>query len=225
MTTPTVVIIDDEEEMLQLERLTLELLPSHVEPYRSAEEALGAMRRKPPDVIVTDIMLPGMSGTELLAALRNEPTTRHIPVVLVTARGELAERVLGLELGAADYIAKPFYPAELRARVAAALRTKTLESALREERIELAQAAYTDALTGAANRRAFEEALEAATSFAARTRKPLSLLYVDLDRFKVLNDTLATKRVTARSNASPARCWRRCAAPIRSRASAVTSSP
>lgn len=190
MNAPTVVIIDDEDEMLQLERLTLEALPSRVESYRSAEEALGAVRRNPPDVIVTDIMLPGMSGTELLATLRAEPTTRHVPVVLVTARGEVSERVLGLELGAADYIAKPFYPAELRARVAAALRTKTLATEVREERVELAQAAYTDALTGAANRRAFEESLEAALSFAARTRRPLSLIYLDLDMFKALNDTL-----------------------------------
>ncbi|TAM85553.1 diguanylate cyclase [bacterium] len=190
MIAPTVVIIDDEDEMLQLERLTLEVLPSRVEAYRSAEEALGAMRRNPPDVVVTDVMLPGMSGTELLAALRAEPTTRHVPVVLVTARGEVSERVLGLELGAADYIAKPFYPAELRARVAAALRTKALESELREEHVELAQAAYTDALTGVANLRAFEDALEAAVAFAARTYRPLSLLYIDLDSFKILNDSL-----------------------------------
>ncbi|TAM59176.1 diguanylate cyclase [bacterium] len=190
MNAPTIVIIDDEDEMLQLERLTLEALPSRVHAYRSAEEALGAMRRNPPDVIVTDVMLPGMSGTELLAALRAEPTTRHVPVVLVTARGAVSERVLGLDLGAADYIAKPFYPAELRARVAAALRAKALESELREEHVELAQAAYTDALTGAANRRAFEDALEAAVAFSARTLRPLSLLYIDLDRFKDLNDSL-----------------------------------
>jgi len=189
MNAPTVVIIDDEDEMLQLERLTLEALPSRVETYRSAEDALGAMRRNPPDVVVADVMLPGMSGTELLAALRAEPTTRHVPVVLVTARGELSERVLGLELGAADYIAKPFYPAELRARVAAALRTKTLEMEMREERVELAQAAYTDALTGVANRRAFDDALEAAVAFAARTRRSLSLLYIDVDSFKQLNDS------------------------------------
>ncbi|HVA36290.1 MAG TPA: diguanylate cyclase [Candidatus Dormibacteraeota bacterium] len=185
---PVVVVIDDEDEMLQLERLTLEALPSRVFAYRDAEEALGAMRSNPPDVIVTDVMLPGMSGTELIAALRAEPRTRHVPVVLVTARGEVTERVLGLELGAADYIAKPFYPAELRARVAAALRGKALEPQLRAERVELAQAAYTDALTGAANRRAFEDALEAAVAFASRTRRPLSLLYVDLDAFKELND-------------------------------------
>ena len=190
MNAPTIIIVDDEDEMLQLERLTLEALPSRVEAYRSAEDALGAIRRNPPDVIVTDVMLPGMSGTELLAALRAEPTTRHVPVVLVTARGEVSERVLGLELGAADYIAKPFYPAELRARVAAALRTKALESELREEHVELAHAAYTDALTGVANRRAFEDALEAAIAFAARTVRPLSLLYVDLDSFKSLNDSL-----------------------------------
>ena len=90
--------------------------------FGSGRDALVARGQSPPDLVVLDVMLPGMDGMQVCQALRAEATTAAVPILMLTANGEEADRVRGLELGADDYVTKPFSPKELVARVAALLR-------------------------------------------------------------------------------------------------------
>jgi two-component system phosphate regulon response regulator PhoB len=117
-----VLVVDDEPDLLELVRYNLEKEGFRVDTARDAEEGLAALRRATPAAIVLDLMLPGSSGLEVLKRLRASPQTSGIPVIILTAKGAEADRVVGLELGADDYVVKPFSPRELVARVRAVLR-------------------------------------------------------------------------------------------------------
>ncbi len=118
----TIVVIEDEEDILELVAYNLTREGYQVQGFISGEEALPSLRSRNPDCIVLDLMLPGMDGLELCKTIRNTPETRHVPIVMLTAKGEEADIVTGLELGADDYIVKPFSPRILLARVRAVLR-------------------------------------------------------------------------------------------------------
>jgi DNA-binding response OmpR family regulator len=90
----------------------------------SGSEVMDHLRRHPADLVILDVMLPGMDGMALCRALRRDTSTSHLPVIMLTARGEEADRIAGLELGADDYVTKPFSPRELVARVGARLRRR-----------------------------------------------------------------------------------------------------
>jgi len=119
-----VLIVEDEEDIAEGLRYNLEREGLPVVLAESGEKGLAAAldRSNPPCLILLDLMLPGMSGTELCRRLRREPQTRRMPVIILTARGSESERVAGLELGADDYVTKPFSVRELIARVRAVLR-------------------------------------------------------------------------------------------------------
>ncbi|MEY2478351.1 MAG: two-component system, cell cycle response regulator [Actinomycetota bacterium] len=154
------------------------------------EDALRACREAAPDVILLDVEMPKMDGHRLLAELRSHEATEHIPVVFLTARATTEDVVEGLRLGAHDYLRKPFEPAELLARVSAALRVKRLQDELRIRNTELEAASRTDALTGLPNRRHLQEQLAAAASAASRHGHSVAVLMVDVDHFKRVNDRL-----------------------------------
>jgi PleD family two-component response regulator len=154
------------------------------------EDALRAIRDETPDVVLLDVEMPKMSGHAVLAELRSNPATAHIPVVFLTARATTADVVEGLRLGAHDYLRKPFEPAELLARVSAALRVKRLQDELRIRNIELEASSRTDALTGLPNRRHLQEQLAAAASASRRHGGSVAVLMVDVDHFKRVNDRL-----------------------------------
>jgi DNA-binding response OmpR family regulator len=92
------------------------------EIYRDGARALSHLRTNPPDLVVLDLMLPGMDGLEICRLLRADPATKYLPVIMLTAKGEETDRILGLEMGADDYLTKPFSPKELMARIKAVLR-------------------------------------------------------------------------------------------------------
>ena len=119
-----ILVVDDEEDLLELVRYTLAKEGHRVQGVTSGEEALKAVRRQAPDLIVLDWMLPAVDGLEICRRLKSDPKTRDIPVVMLTAKGEESDMVKGLERGADDYIAKPFSPRVLAARVKALLRRK-----------------------------------------------------------------------------------------------------
>ncbi len=119
---PTVLIVDDEADVVDLVRYKLRGAGFDVLTAATGLEALGTARRHRPDVIVLDLMLPEMSGEEVCRELKKEPDTATIPVLMLTAKGQPAERIAGLEIGADDYITKPFSPRELVLRVEAVLR-------------------------------------------------------------------------------------------------------
>jgi two-component system, cell cycle response regulator len=153
------------------------------------EDALRSVSRTRPDLILLDVEMPNLDGHGMLAKLREDPSTDDIPVVFLTARSSTEDVVEGLRLGAHDYLRKPFEPAELLARVTAALRVKALQDELRQRNDELTAMSRTDALTGLPNRRALAGYLEEVCSLARRVGKQAALLMVDVDHFKQVNDT------------------------------------
>lgn len=117
-----VLVVDDEPDISALVSYHLAREGYRVQTAADGEEALEAMEREPPDLVVLDLMLPGVSGLEVLRELRGRAEWRGLPVILLTARREEEERVEGLRLGADDYVPKPFSPRELVLRVGAVLR-------------------------------------------------------------------------------------------------------
>lgn len=121
----TVLVVEDELPIQELLVYTLEQAGFTVIAVTSAEQALPEVRRELPAVILLDLMLPGISGIEFAKRLRSEPRTRDLPLIMVTARAEEADRVRGLDLGADDYVTKPFSPKELVSRIRAVLRRRS----------------------------------------------------------------------------------------------------
>lgn len=117
-----ILVIDDEKDLIELVRYNLEKEGYAVIGAADGEAGLGLAGREKPDLVVIDLMLPGMDGLEVCRRLRQEPLTAQIPVLMLTARSSEADRIIGLELGADDYMTKPFSPRELAARVKAILR-------------------------------------------------------------------------------------------------------
>lgn len=122
MTKPLVLIVEDEEPIIALLRYNLEREGFRTDAARDGEEALMKVEETRPDLVILDWMLPYLSGVEVCRQIRRHPKSRDLPIIILTARGEEADRVRGLEAGADDYVPKPFSPAELAARVRAVLR-------------------------------------------------------------------------------------------------------
>jgi DNA-binding response OmpR family regulator len=116
-----ILIADDDEDILELVRLRLTRSGYDTVLARNGAEALEAARERQPDVALLDVSMPAMNGYEVSAALKSDPLTKHIPVILLTARAQTADVTKGFEAGADDYITKPFSPQALQIRVAAAL--------------------------------------------------------------------------------------------------------
>jgi two-component system phosphate regulon response regulator PhoB len=122
-----ILVVEDEREIQELVRYNLAKVGYSISCTSSGEDALNAVRSELPDLVVLDLMLPGLDGLEVCKALKNDPAARDVPIVMLTARGEEADIVTGLELGADDYITKPFSPRVLIARIRAVLRRRTAE--------------------------------------------------------------------------------------------------
>lgn len=129
MSKARVLVVEDEEDILELVRYNLDKEGYRVETVTSGEDAMRTARLNPPDLVVLDLMLPGIDGLEVCRLLKNNPQTSSVPIVMLTAKGEEADVVAGLELGADDYITKPFSPRVLVARVRAVLRRRTAAGA------------------------------------------------------------------------------------------------
>jgi len=117
-----ILVVDDEEDLLELVRYNLQKDGYRVECVGTGEDALKSARREPPELIVLDIMLPSVDGLEVCRRLKADAKTRDVPIIMLTARSEEGDMISGLERGADDYIAKPFSPRVLGARVRALLR-------------------------------------------------------------------------------------------------------
>ena len=122
-----ILVVDDEEDILELVRFNLSKEGYQVICAATGERAVEIARSELPDLVVLDLMLPGMDGLEAAKFLKNDPETQNIPIIMLTAKGEESDVVTGLELGADDYVTKPFSPRILMARVKAVLRRKLTE--------------------------------------------------------------------------------------------------
>jgi len=123
-----ILVIDDEPDLRELVRINLDQAGYSVDTVSTGREALHALRHSPPDLVVLDLMLPDVSGTELCRKIRSDPALAEIPVIMLTAKAAEVDRVVGFELGADDYVTKPFSPRELSLRIAAVLRRRFADS-------------------------------------------------------------------------------------------------
>lgn len=137
MTRERIVVVEDESDIAEVLRYNLAKEGFDVDVQSRGDTALENLRKQPPALVLLDLMLPGLDGLEIMRMLRREPSTRKLPVMMITAKGEDVDRIVGLELGADDYITKPFSPREVVLRVKGLLRrlegasepeTETLEA-------------------------------------------------------------------------------------------------
>jgi diguanylate cyclase (GGDEF)-like protein len=182
VTTACVLAVDDSPEVHALLGVRLKPEGLRLVSATSYDQGLALAMQLQPDLILLDVDMPEHSGLDLCRRLKQDPKTASIPVIFLTGSNDIDTKVHGFDLGAVDYVTKPFHPAELRARVRAALRMKRAQDMLTEK-------AQVDALTGLRNRAHMDERLAAEVSGCARTGNPLSLIMIDLDHFKKLNDT------------------------------------
>jgi phosphate regulon transcriptional regulator PhoB len=122
MTTPTILVIEDEPDIRKLVNYNLSQERYKVLEAEDGEQALKLLQRTRPNLVILDLMLPGMSGMDLCKVLRDRHDTAQLPILMLTAKAGEADKVIGLEMGADDYLAKPFSPREMVARVRAILR-------------------------------------------------------------------------------------------------------
>jgi len=177
---PRLLVVDDQPANVQA--LYQVFAPDHqVLVASNGLQAERLCRDKRPDLVLLDILMPGMDGYEVCARLKADPETKDIPVIFVTGESDEAAETRGLDVGAVDFITKPINPRIVRARVRTHITLKQQSDRLR-------QIALIDGLTGANNRRRFDEALATEVARAARNARALSLLMLDVDHFKRFND-------------------------------------
>jgi two-component system phosphate regulon response regulator PhoB len=128
MSRERILVVDDEEDLLELVNYNLSREGFRVECVATGEAALAAARKNLPDLIVLDLLLPSVDGLEICRRLKADEKTKHIPIIMLTAKSEESDMVTGLELGADDYMTKPFSPRVLLARVRAILRRKAKQA-------------------------------------------------------------------------------------------------
>jgi predicted signal transduction protein with EAL and GGDEF domain len=177
----TIMMVDDEP-------LTLEVLQVFLEEvgYRNfisindSRQALPLLAETQPDVVLLDLVMPHVSGFDILNKLRSKPAFKYLPVIVLTSSTDADTKLKALEFGANDFLAKPVDPSELVLRLRNTLAAKVYQDSL----------AYFDGLTGLPNRKLFMQRTDAAVRHALNTQKVCAILYVDVDRFNELNDSL-----------------------------------
>ncbi|HEX3855239.1 MAG TPA: diguanylate cyclase [Polyangiaceae bacterium] len=189
------LLIDDSEAQSSQITQSLERLGYSVRRASSGTEGLRLAREEIPDLVLLDVVMADIDGFAVCRWLKMNAETREIPVIMLTVRTAVADRIAGLNIGADDYLPKPFDDQELEARIFAALRVKATHSDLRvrnqqlESMLRSVEAlAITDALTGLFNRRRFADVLKREFAVTRRYRNTLGCLLVDLDHFKQIND-------------------------------------
>ncbi len=189
------LLVEDSASQGSQTKTELEHLGYEVRWVKSGIEALKWARQEPPDLIVLDVVMDDIDGFAVCRWLKLHNSTRDIPIIMLTVRSEIDDRVHGLQVGADDYLPKPFSERELEARIFAALRSKTSHAELAERNRQLESMlhhveslAITDPLTGLYNRRRFGDVLRREVAVTRRYKNNLALLMIDLDHFKIVND-------------------------------------
>jgi two-component system cell cycle response regulator len=184
-----ILIIDDSRLIAHVAKTILTKRGHEVILANDGLAGLQAAKSEQPDIILLDLIMPVMDGYQVCMGLKKEYSTREIPVIMLTSKAEPADKVKGLELGALDYVTKPFDEGELVARVNTQLRLKELYEALQEKNLQLQEQANRDGLTGLYNHRYFHEQLSQDFLRAKRYHESLSCIFLDIDYFKKFNDT------------------------------------
>lgn len=179
---PTLLLVDDSPAIHRLMAVKLKNEGIDFLAAYSGSEALEMAAEFNPALVILDVNMPEMDGFEVLRAMKENPQTHDIPVIMLSGSDDSKDKVRCFELGAMDYVTKPFQVAELRARIAAAIRISKLVEMLEKQ-------ASIDALTGLGNRAYFDRRLDEEVAKVARKEHELALIMCDLDHFKKLNDT------------------------------------
>jgi two-component system, cell cycle response regulator len=177
-----ILIVDDNPDAIAVARQRLSKEGMEIASAEGGIAGLDAARREKPDLILLDVDMPDMPGYDVCRALKADPDLCMIPVIFLSGSATPDDKVTGLDVGAVDYVTKPFDAFELRARVRAAVRTKHLQDLLIEH-------AHIDPLTGLPNRRALMARLQHEWARMERNGGSLSLIMADVDHFKRVNDT------------------------------------
>ena len=188
MSSGRIVIVEDEAKYREI--LTETLTSKGYEVKTAADGAAGLVmiRQTIPDAVVLDWVLPILDGGALTRAIKSDPALSRVFVIIASARAEGANRAEGIEIGADDYLVKPIEPKELLARLRNGLMMRRLQAELEDKNRELARLASTDPLTELPNRRSFDQTLERELRGAKRYNDPVSLVLLDIDKFKSVND-------------------------------------
>lgn len=184
-----ILIVDDVEDNIEILGDLLTFDGYNVQTARSGESALKRVQESRPDLILLDILMPGIDGYEVCKRLKADPSTNDIPVVFVSSMVDIESKVKGFKSGGVDYINKPFQHAEILVRVNTHITMLRLRKDLEMRNAELERLANTDYLTNLYNRRRFFITAEKIYTEAVRTGYPISITLLDLDYFKQVNDT------------------------------------
>jgi len=195
MAKAKILLVEDSKVQAGLVRDFLEKTGYEVIWAENGKSAIKTAKTMSVDIILLDLMLPDISGNEVCRWLKLNENTRGIPIIMLTAKDAITDKVAGLEAGADDYLPKPYNEIELNARIYASLRTKALQDELRQKNRQLENLlkqveimAITDQLTGIYNRRRLVTILEKEFRRTVRYKSPLTCLMIDLDHFKRIND-------------------------------------
>jgi diguanylate cyclase (GGDEF)-like protein len=177
---PRLLVVDDQPINIQVMH---QIFASQYQMFMatSGVQALEFCHKTPPDLILLDVVMPGMDGFEVCQSLKADPDTQDIPVIFVTAHTDAQQETRGLDMGAADFISKPVNPAVVRARVKTQMTLKFQSDLMRK-------LVFLDGLTGVFNRRYFDQQLSVEVARSKRNSTPLALIMLDVDFFKRFND-------------------------------------
>lgn len=198
-----ILIVDDTPNNLSVLRQILTEQGHRVRPALSGEIALKTIQADLPDLILLDILMPGMDGYEVCGKIKQNEHTRDIPIIFISALNEIEDKMRAFSEGGVDYISKPFHTEEVLARVNTHLTLRSQQKALTKQNEELKDKntliheqteklkmlAAKDFLTGLSNRRDFLEKAQIEEKRFKRTKRPFSFIMLDLDHFKNINDT------------------------------------
>ncbi len=187
----TLLIVDDSAGLREEVRRLLGRV-DFVSRFQEAENGIEGYKKvlaAPPDLILCDLVMPSVDGFKFLNLVRSRAEVRDIPIILLTGKTDVETKIRGLELGASDYVTKPFDGGELLARIKVQLKIKALQDALRQSNERLQELSSIDPLTHLYNRRYFMGALASEFERTVRYDPPLAFVMVDIDHFKTLNDT------------------------------------
>jgi diguanylate cyclase (GGDEF)-like protein len=200
MAKAKILVVEDSNTQAGVTKEFLEKYGYEVLRAKDGASAIKATKTASVDVILLDLMLPDISGNEVCRWLKMNNETRGIPIIMLTVRSSIEDKVAGLEAGADDYLPKPYNETELNARIYAALRTKSLQDELRRKNRQMEELlarveslAVTDPLTELYNRRRLEVVLEKELKEVKRYGHTVSCLMMDIDHFKVVNDLYGHK--------------------------------
>jgi len=172
-----VLVADDDPDLRDILRSVLEPAGFAVEEADDGERALQAIRAKPPDLVILDYMMPQMTGPDVCSRLKQDTLLRHIPIIMLTGKSDIQDKVVGIDAGADDYVVKPFDPQELLARVRMVLRRASVDL-------------EANPLTKLPGNISIQRELERRIA----QKRPYAVCYIDLNRFKAFNDHYGFKR-------------------------------